>query len=218
MNTKSIASLFAVSSSTSSKLNNSYDARKAPQTAASLERTFPGITNYMESVINAKFVSAEIVDGDRYLDIAGETTDNDELGEATNPMYMKVVASNRTAWLGLKLINEELYQITNGIWNSREKNGSLMLLGFNDGSEGSVYGYKKFTVTEAGALATLMFGTKEDRSTGLFFKNYIVQSIQAQHDYHVETEGYRKFERIEEGKSFEVTESEIEALINNLEL
>lgn len=187
----SVSSLFTVSANTASVLNDKaakaaakaeFEARFTPQTVASLEKTFSGITEYMDRVIVAFFVSAGIVDGNMFLDSEGNGTNDEEAGVESNPAYMTIIADGRTAWFSLELINEELYQVTNNIWSSRDKAGSLTLLGFNDGSEGAVHGDKRFTVTEAGALATLVFGTRDDRSTGLFFKSFIVQAIKAQHE------------------------------------
>jgi len=192
------SNLFNVSSSTLSTLASTVceekiiareelNNRRAPQTPEMLERTFAGLSMYLDEIIVTKFVSAGIVDGFQYLTKEGVSTNDAELGEQTNPNFMKVVADGRRAWKALELINFELFQLTNSIWNSKEKTGSLTLLGFNDNSNGAAYINKKFTVTEAGALATLLFGRKENRATGLFFRNFIVQQITNDHEKYMKS-------------------------------
>jgi hypothetical protein len=197
----STSSLFTVTAETSNKLAKS-DAkahaaeelrrRREPQTPATLARTFAGIESLLDKVIVAKFVAAGIVDGNRYLTVDGTPTNDEEEGESMNPNFMKIVADGRKAWRSLDLINEELYNVTNTVWSSRDKKGTLVLPGFNDGTEGAAHRGKRFTVTEAGALAAMLFGTKEDRASGLFFKHFIVQEIRRQHDAYMKSPEARK--------------------------
>lgn len=191
------SSLFTVAASTSAALaqdsvkaaaQRELAARRGPQTVVTLEKTFPGLAILLDKVVVNKFINAGIVDGCAYLDADGNPTNDEDAGVESNPAYMTVIASGRTAWVSLDLVNEECFQITNGIWDSRAKTGSLTLLGFNDNSEDAPYRGRKFTVTEAGALATMFFGTRgTDRSTGIFFRNFVVQSIKAAHNAYLQS-------------------------------
>ena len=192
-------SLFSISSSTKSSLSNvvaeekliareEINSRRTFQTPESLERTFSGLTQYLDQIIVAKFISAGVIDESMYLTETGEGTNNEDDGVENNPNYMKVIVDGRKAWRSVELINKEMSQITDEIWSTKTHSGSLILLGFNDNSNEALHPNKQFTITEAGALAKLLFGTKENRATGLFFRNFIVRDITNAHEIYMKSD------------------------------
>lgn len=197
---KTCSALHTVSADHAAKLNKAREeaevarvraARQGQQTPRSLCATFPGLEEVMDSIITGKFIDLGVVDGDALLDPEGNPTEDEDLGDC-NPDYMKIVADGRTAWKALSIVNEEMYLITNAVWSSRDKKGALSIPGFNDGSPDAPHQGKRFTVTEAGALAAMVFGTREDRNSGLFFRNYIVREIVRAHEAYLKSPEARK--------------------------
>jgi hypothetical protein len=157
-------------------------------TVQRLVTEFPGIVECVDRTITLLFVQAGVVDGCMYLDSEGNPTSDEETGETMNPGFMKVVCDGRKAWNSLNAVNLALTDcLTNAAWDKAARKGTLSIPGFNDGSDGAPHGNKKFTVTEAGALAALVFGTREDRAAGLYFRHMVVKDIQAQHAAYMQT-------------------------------